>query len=156
MLTTKRFNKRLTAATVAAALVVGGGIAGAAARNGTPTSVGGSPNAKAKCQASGVGIGTVSEVRGAFPSTAGRVAAWQERWTARDGHPGPSQWRAHAADEQVTVCFFDGDFPTPRPPEMRPDKGMAERYVTIVGADGAAVPFVAGFKDTVPVESPDA
>jgi len=119
------------------------------------------PSAQQTCNGSAMAeaksIGRVDAVSGAFPSTAGRVAAWQEARVASQGKPGTtSSWRSHPSDEAVVVCYFDGEFMTPLPPPA--PGGTAprahDRYVIVVGADGTAVPFVAGYRTNTPVEAP--
>jgi hypothetical protein len=157
VLTIKLINRGVLAV-VAGAVLAGCGSVGADVRTATPTAAGASagPAARERCLAAAAeSRGQVADVRAAYPSTAGRVAAWQERWAERDGKRGAvSQWREHAANEAVTVCYLDGQFPAPRPPDVNPGKGMADRAILVVGGNGQAVPFVVGFQADVPVEDP--
>jgi hypothetical protein len=89
-----------------------------------------------------------------YDSTAGTVAAWEER-LAGDGFS--SQWRNYPGFMAVTVCYFRGQLglsgpppPSPATPPPAPDRG-----VILIGANG----FVAdgprhGYHTTTPLERP--
>jgi len=99
----------------------------------------------------------------AFDVTAAQVVAWQEK-DAGPSAPRPiSQWRSHDPAERVTVCYYDGTFdsfprkgPPPPPPGVSPALSPRpfERIVLLVGQDGTAQLYVAGFRNTLPVTDP--
>lgn len=119
-----------------------------------------------KYGAPGAGIwGQVDALAGAEPSTASAVVAWQSAATARlpnDGAIEPpvveSSLSSEAANTPVVVCFFDGVFSTPQPPPPpgQPARSPHDRFIVVVIEDGRSVPFVASWRDQMPVQEIDA
>jgi hypothetical protein len=89
------------------------------------------------------------------PTDAGTVAEWQEHPRGNNqGYVTPSSFRKLDPAAPVTVCFFDGTFPsTPGRPEG-PDFGDVTRRAVIEVSAGVAIIDIMDSPDDIPAEVP--
>lgn len=99
--------------------------------------------------------GPIESVSGAFASTAGQIAIWQE---TRDGPSGPhftSFLRGLPPGQPLFVCYYDGTFSTfPGPPLPNGQPRQYGRIVLIVDQAGRATFDRVGPRDVLTITSP--
>jgi len=106
------------------------------------------------------GYGRVDRISGAYPSTAGDLATFQENQNAPDGPSGAqSSLLSRPPTDKVTFCYYDGSFHVAKgpPPDLNGVVATPaqERMSVIVFEDGTTELVAVGPKQYFPVEGPD-
>ena len=99
-----------------------------------------------QCQAH---VGQGGQLMAAYDSTAGIVASWMERLEGGSSFGTPSTWR-NPSTMTVWVCYVDGPWQVPGPPQNPP----YDRGVIFVGANGAADQGPVGHSSNMPLSPP--
>jgi hypothetical protein len=98
-------------------------------------------------------------VAAAFASSAGSVVKWHETPMSPNGPRPVSEWRDHPANEQVALCYLDGDFGPAKQPAPVPGSSATplpdwNRVVYLVGVDRRPIGVVFGWQDRIPIRDP--
>ena len=117
------------------------------------------------CSQEGVALasayGRVDKVVAAYHSRASEMASYQENRHGPTGPRATSQLRQRPAGEEVTLCYFDGEFElTHGPPAattapVAPTAGrQRDRLSIVVFSDGTAVLDAVGSRETLRTTGP--